>query len=62
MVISQSAGKCARSGRNSRSEPQRDWNFFLPTTIITKDAEETILSLEERTRSSHGTAEVEKFI
>jgi hypothetical protein len=62
MVASQSAGKGVRSGRTARSEPQRDWNSFSPATTIPKDVEGTILSPAEKTRSSHGTTEAEKFI
>jgi hypothetical protein len=62
MAASQSTGKGMQSERTVRSEPQRDWNSFSPTTTIPKDVEETILSPTEETRSSRETTETEKFI
>jgi hypothetical protein len=51
-----------QSVRTARFETQRVWNYFALVVTIPKDVEETILSLTEDTRSSHGTIEIDKLI
>jgi hypothetical protein len=60
--FSQSMGKGTRSGRTTRSEPQRDWNSFAPATTIPRNLEGSIFSPTEETILRRETVETEKFI